>query len=313
MNRNTFVSVIINNYNYDNFLQGAIESVLAQSYQFFEIIIIDDGSTDNSIELLHKLYSSHNKITIISKKNEGQLSCFNVGIEAAKGDILFFLDSDDTYKPTYLEEITDLYQKHPHFDFIFCSLEEFGNSHNIQNYQNIKENIDFGITFLQTLFLKPWIGMQTSAISVKKEILEKFFPIPYLSDWRTRADDCLVWGASLAEARKYYFAKPLVNYRIHGDNAYVGKKFDNTYLYKRELSILRLFYFYEKRLKYSTILLNRNTDILKLMSKEFKTISHATKQDIKQYIKIATKLKINFLKKMKLQIKLHRILNSKLL
>lgn len=64
-------------------------------------------------------------------------------------------------------------------------MEEFHNSKNIQYYKNIKDNIDFGATCLETLVLQNWIGMQTSAISIKKELLKKILPVPYLSDWIT--------------------------------------------------------------------------------------------------------------------------------
>jgi glycosyltransferase involved in cell wall biosynthesis len=300
MNKNILVSVIINNYNYSRFLKEAIESILSQSYQMFEIIVVDDGSTDNSIELLTEHYSIHKKIFTIAKTNAGQLSCFNVGVKAAKGEIIFFLDSDDTYKSTYLEEIVNIYQKNPKFDFVFCSLEEFGNSNNMQTYKNAKEDIDFGITFLDILVLKSWIGMQTSAISVKKEVLEKFLPIPYLSDWITRADDCIVWGASLAGARKYYLAKPLVNYRIHGNNAYFGKKFDDIYSYQRELAIFRLFNFFKKKLGYPQITTS-------LIIKEFKTIPSPTEQDIRHYIEVAKVLQIGIFKRLKLKYELYKV------
>jgi glycosyltransferase involved in cell wall biosynthesis len=305
MKDNTLVTVLINNYNYAQFLEEAVESVLSQTYQNYELVIVDDGSTDHSREILNEHYANHEKIEIIFKQNGGQLSCFNEGIKEAKGDIIFFLDADDSYKPNYLEEVIGIYRKNTSYDFIFCALEEFGNSHDLQRYKNQTKNIDFGITFLETLVLKRWVGMQTSGISVRKELLKKYMPIPYLGDWITRADDCIVYGASLAGANKYYVADPLVNYRIHGNNLYAGRKFDEIYTFKRELNILKLFNFFSKKLGYPNI---DERKIINLTFKELKTKQNLScEHDPKvkhTYRRIFKKLNASLMQRLKLEYKL---------
>ena len=92
------ISVIINNYNYEKFIQEAIESVVNQSYKDYELIIVDDGSTDNSREIIERYSFKYSNIFPIFKKNGGQASCFNIGYKKAKGDIIAFLDSDDVWK-----------------------------------------------------------------------------------------------------------------------------------------------------------------------------------------------------------------------
>lgn len=94
------ISVLLNNYNYGRFLGEAIASVLAQEYQDFELIIVDDGSTDNSEEIIDSF--SDERIRKIRKANGGQLSAFNRGFAESRGKILCFLDSDDVYPPGYL-------------------------------------------------------------------------------------------------------------------------------------------------------------------------------------------------------------------
>jgi glycosyltransferase involved in cell wall biosynthesis len=88
----TLVSIIINNYNYGRFLREAIESALAQSYAFREVIVVDDGSTDDSPDIVR---SYGDRIQSILKENGGQASAMNRGCEIAKGEVVFFLDSDD--------------------------------------------------------------------------------------------------------------------------------------------------------------------------------------------------------------------------
>jgi glycosyltransferase involved in cell wall biosynthesis len=95
-------SIIINNYNYGCFIKQAIDSALGQKYTLKEVIVVDDGSTDNSAEILQS-YGS--QIQAILKTNGGQASTYNTGFAKAKGELVLFLDSDDFLYPTCLESI----------------------------------------------------------------------------------------------------------------------------------------------------------------------------------------------------------------
>ena len=92
----TLVSIIINNYNYGRFLGKAIDSALKQTYAYTEIVVVDDGSTDNS----RKVIASYgNQIIPVFKQNGGQGSAFNAGFKICNGDAICFLDSDDFFIP----------------------------------------------------------------------------------------------------------------------------------------------------------------------------------------------------------------------
>lgn len=98
-----FFSVIIAVYNRENHIAKAIESLLAQSFQNWEAIIVDDGSNDGTLSIINQ-YKNEKRIQIvIMDENEGVASARNKGIEFANGDYLTFLDSDDWYKPNHLE------------------------------------------------------------------------------------------------------------------------------------------------------------------------------------------------------------------
>lgn len=93
------------NYNNSKFIGEAIESVLAQSYDNFELIIIDDNSTDNSLAIIQSYIKKDNRIKLITlKKNSGTAFARNKGIELAKGKYISFLDSDDLWLPHKLEK-----------------------------------------------------------------------------------------------------------------------------------------------------------------------------------------------------------------
>lgn len=100
MSRAPLVSIIINNGNYGAFLGQAIESALAQTYGNSEIVAVDDGSTDNS----HEVIASYGgRVVPLLKENGGQASAFNAGFSASRGEVVIFLDSDDMLLPTAVE------------------------------------------------------------------------------------------------------------------------------------------------------------------------------------------------------------------
>lgn len=118
------VSVVIPNYNGALYLNEAVSSVMEQDYENIEIIVIDDGSTDNSVELLKKFGS---KIQLIEIKNSGASTARNIGISVAKGEYIAFLDSDDIWVRNKLRLQME-YMKTNKLDLVYCHGQEFGNA-----------------------------------------------------------------------------------------------------------------------------------------------------------------------------------------
>jgi glycosyltransferase involved in cell wall biosynthesis len=271
-------SCLINNYNYAHFVGDAVDSALAQTASFDEIIVVDDGSTDGSVELLTRRYGTSDRIRVIRKPNGGQLSSFNEGFLASSGDLIFFLDADDVYQPAYVETMLQLYRQRPALDFVFCAPRLFGNEE--RDEYRYPADTDFGYTMALTYFDMPWIGNPTSCISARRELLARFLPLPNTQDWRIRADDCLVYGAALAGGRKFFFHRCLVNYRVHGNNGFFGRGLEAVRDYPRVMTLERLRSVICDRLGLTS------DGVARQLSREFCTIPQPTWKQLRQYSRI---------------------------
>jgi glycosyltransferase involved in cell wall biosynthesis len=112
------VSIIIPTYNHQIYIGGAIQSVLEQSYQNFEVIVVDDGSQDNTKEVVAKF---GNRVKYIWQKNKGLSGARNTGIKNATGKYISLLDSDDLYEPDFLKTLIGILDNNPQLDAVYCS------------------------------------------------------------------------------------------------------------------------------------------------------------------------------------------------
>src|SRR5437879_12763582 len=100
MNNFELASIIVNHYHYGRFLREAVDSALNQTYRHTEVIVVDDGSTDGSPEIIA---SYGKRIVPVLKQNGGQNSALNAGFSRSRGDVILFLDSDDVLLPTAVD------------------------------------------------------------------------------------------------------------------------------------------------------------------------------------------------------------------
>ena len=108
-----FFSVIIPLYNKVPYVAKAIQSVLAQTYEDYELIVMDDGSRDDSYSIALKTIAGHSHCHIYRQKNRGVSLARNNGVALSQGDYLCFLDADDWWEPTFLEEMSELIEEFP--------------------------------------------------------------------------------------------------------------------------------------------------------------------------------------------------------
>ncbi len=136
---NPKVSVIIPVYNVEKYLNQCLDSVVNQTLPDIEIICVDDGSTDSSLEILKKYSNKDHRIKIISQKHNGAGSARNKGLSVAQGKYLSFLDSDDFFELDMLEQMYNCSEKY-NTDIVICKSSTFDNG-NIKDQNNIKDDL----------------------------------------------------------------------------------------------------------------------------------------------------------------------------
>lgn len=208
--QNPLVSVIIGNYNYGNFLAEAIDSVLQQTYRHFELIIVDDGSTDNSREVIK---SFQQQSIAIFQPNSGQGEAFNVGIAKARGEIICFLDADDYYHPDKLSKIVNGFRTHPQWVQIShgrISVDRHGNSIGLGSRTHNQGDV----SHLLLRWGRYAMGI-TSALAYRRQVLEQVLPIP---TQKNEAADTYLTAVVPFYGEVGCIDEPLMFYRIHGSN-----------------------------------------------------------------------------------------------
>ncbi|MFY0715144.1 glycosyltransferase [Seonamhaeicola sp. NFXS20] len=169
-----FFSVIIPLFNKENFIEDTLNSVLNQTFTDFEVIIVNDGSTDNSISKINAIKDS--RVNIFSQKNSGASAARNKGIELAKGSLIAFLDADDLWLPNHLKVLANLFN-----DFTNCGLycsrykTKISRKKIIENDLTncIEDNYRGIVSDFFKASLKNRIA-HTSALAIPKHILDEY-------------------------------------------------------------------------------------------------------------------------------------------
>ena len=158
------VSVVIPAYNAAPFLSGALKSVLAQTYKNYEILVIDDGSTDATAEVIKRL----SMVRLLSQRHTGAAAARNRGIGAARGSLVAFLDADDIWMPSKLEKQVAFLQRHPDIGMAICEhtvLEEDGSE------RMSDKSVLFKGDTVRNIFLHSDVA--TPTVIVRKEVFNK--------------------------------------------------------------------------------------------------------------------------------------------
>lgn len=212
------VSVLIPCYNYGNYVTECVESILAQTMQDFEVIVIDDCSTDDTKEVLKK-YGTNPRIRIIRhQENKGLVSVLNEGIGLSNGQYIMIISADDFSKPAHSEKITAVLDKHPAVGFVYSASNIVDrDSRFIRVHKPFAEDyIKKGVEELKQLLSK---FVMPSAITFRRQCFEKLgvhdLAYPYGSQLDMKLRICLHYDTA-------YVAEVLVNWRSHGQNMSVA-------------------------------------------------------------------------------------------
>ena len=151
------VSVIIPCYNQGKYVSDAINSVLAQTYDNIEIVIVNDGSTDNSSEVVKTFADKYKNILFFdNQENKGVIYTRNMAIEAASGEYILPLDADDTIESTYIEKAVKILNEYPKIGIVYCKARMFSSKNTYWNLKDFdKSNILYdNCIFCSALFRK---------------------------------------------------------------------------------------------------------------------------------------------------------------
>lgn len=165
----SLISIIVPVYNTEEYISECLDSILSQTYPHFEVICVDDGSSDNSRIILEKYQEKDKRIKIIKQKNQGVSVARNSGMEAARSEYLAFLDSDDLWNETFLEKMLFVMESEK-VDFVCC-----GNRRNKKKeYQE-----DFSKILLKECVFSRF-GLLVGNLLVRRTVLKEkeivFFP-----------------------------------------------------------------------------------------------------------------------------------------
>ncbi len=236
------VTVYITNYNYERFIKRAVESVLSQTCNYFELIIIDDGSSDHSLEIIHELIPKakqdlgENNVKLITQKNMGLNRSNNIALELARGKYLVRLDADDYFDPRAIEVMTNTLEKNPELGIVFPDyylIDESDNILNLYRRNNFQDEV--------SLYDRPAHGACTM---IRTDFLKK-------SGGYNEAFNCQdgfdLWLKMISKHQVENIGLPLFYYRSHGKNLsqnqekiYISRgKILNEYLKNEGLRRLR--------------------------------------------------------------------------
>lgn len=231
------ISIIIPTYNSQKYIGRCLDSILKQTYKNFEIIIINDGSTDNTLEICNQYLTKHPKTQIISKENEGVSTARNEGLKRARGEWICFIDSDDYILPYYLESL--LNSQSPKTDLIWGGWQ-YGNKKkekvHICFFKEKYEHENIRQVFFETNIIKfgfPWGKLFKKEVIKKNDITfnsrlklseDRLFLYQYLQKtegiaFSTSANYVYSIGDGLS-SKKYDYNNELFRYEILEKEAY---------------------------------------------------------------------------------------------
>ena len=215
--RRPLVSVLIPNYNYARFLDKCLGSVLAQTYDPVEIVVVDDGSTDDSRVVLEK-YGS--RIKTVWQANQGQAAALSAGFTQCRGDIICLLDADDGWYPDKVQVIVDTFAAHPRVEWVRHKLAFV--RENLEPYDRVIP--DYNGSSLLTpdpLALIERIMTAGTAVAMRRSLAERVFPLHLDEDMRVEADDTILL-AKMVEAGALGFSldRVLGFYRRHSSHRF---------------------------------------------------------------------------------------------
>jgi glycosyltransferase involved in cell wall biosynthesis len=212
------VTVLMPAYNADKFVSQAIESVLAQTWRDFELIVIDDGSTDNTLEILKEYAVRDGRVKVYSQPNAGLALTLNRGIGLASNEWIFRMDNDDLMRSNRLERQISFIEEHPELAVASSLVRHIDGHNRVIGKDNSKlftqEEIDKLVAAKELIgFCHPATAFRKSAVQAVGGYRKQFWPAEDLDLWNRLVEN----GYRLLVQPEY-----LLDYRMHGNSATIS-------------------------------------------------------------------------------------------
>lgn len=242
-NKDLLVSVIIPNYNHAKYLSKRIESVINQTYKHFEVIILYDNSSDNSIEIIRK-YETNEHIShiIINKENSGStFKQWEKGFQLAKGELIWIAESDDDCAPTFLEKLVEAFILDDSCVLSFCKSQKTDSEGRFLSEEGFDNSFKMsGLDFIKKHLCHHNYISNASAVIFKKSVLS-------MIDWSFTSykgcGDWIVW-IEIAKCGNVSYSNLALNYfRIHESNTTKKQAFSG----KNEIEGMEVYKFMLKK------------------------------------------------------------------
>lgn len=293
------ISVIVPNYNHEAFLEERLESVFQQSYIHIEVILLDDKSSDNSVEII-KRYAQHPQVShvVLNSNNSGSpFAQWDKGIKLAKGEYIWIAESDDVAEKDFLSELIAFLARQPHkLDIIYAQsldINELGQalSNRLEYTADIVPNIwvsSFqmpGNEFItQYQKIKNVIPNASAAIFKREKAQSIDFSTPYLT-MRTSGDR-LFWIEMLRNGQMGFVAKTLNYFRTHSTVTRQHNTFEKVHRRCMEERLIRIYLaeHFACEQQHETIVLYRRWFIVNPVSALFKPLFYSVRMPYTSYI-----------------------------
>jgi glycosyltransferase involved in cell wall biosynthesis len=168
-------SIVIPIFNKNSHLEKAVSSVLSQSFNQFELILVNDGSTDNSFDIVLKLQQKYRTIKIINQLNQGVSVARNNGVAVATCSYIAFLDADDWWHPDYLHTMKELIEKYPDAGIYGSSYYKVKNQMEMPAKIGVEEDFQTGlINYFQVYSKTLWMPLWTGSTIIRKSVFDEF-------------------------------------------------------------------------------------------------------------------------------------------
>lgn len=199
------VSVLMPVYNSDKYVKQAIDSILQQSYKEFELIIVNDGSKDNSLSII-KSYNDQRIKLISNPENKGLIYCLNFGITQCKGKYIARMDADDISLPERLQEQVKYMELNPNVGVCGCDYIQFKNA----TEKRHKADVDYDTILSYMIFN---CSIVHPSLIIRKSVLESLDTV-FNMDFK-HAEDYELWSRLIFETKFSAVSKVLFKYRLH--------------------------------------------------------------------------------------------------